>query len=103
MQKLNGNCKNTQPEVTAELSDTKMLGAHLNNVSSSFSNKQEGRVTAVVAQARYQRATKNQTKQKVEHSARSRPSNAVIKVLLDSGSDGDLMFHEKGITLHFPY
>ena len=31
------------------------------------------------------------------------PSNTVIKVLLDSVSDGDLMFHEKGTPLHFPY
>ncbi len=96
-------CNNTQPEVTAKLLDPKMSGAHLNNVNSSFSNEQKGSVTAVVAHARYQRATKNQTKQKVEHSARSRPSNAVIKVLLDSGSDGDLMFHEKGMPMHFPY
>ncbi len=63
----------------------------------------EGWFIAVVAKARYQRATKNQTKQRVKHSARSCPSNAVIKILLVSGSDGDLMFHEKGTTMHFPY
>ncbi len=39
LQKQNGNCKNTQSEVTAELSDPKMLDVHLNNVSSSFSNE----------------------------------------------------------------
>ena len=27
----------------------------------------------------------------------------VIRVLLDSGSDGDLWFHKKGTTKHFPY
>ena len=85
------------------MSVPKMPGAHLNSVSSSFSNEQEGRVTAVVAKARYQRATENQTKQRFKHSARSCPSNAVIKVLLDSRSDGDLMFHEKGTPIHFPY
>ena len=26
-----------------------------------------------------------------------------IRVLLDSGSDGDLLFHKKGTTKHFPY
>ena len=26
-----------------------------------------------------------------------------IRVLLDSGSDGDLLFHKKGVTKHFPY
>ena len=72
-------------------------------MSSSFNSEQEGGVTVVVAKARYHRATENQTKQKFEHSARSRPSNTVIKVLLDSGSDGDLMFHEKGTPMHFPY
>ena len=95
--------KNTQSKITVKISDPKMSGAQLNNVSSSFSNEQEGRVTAVVAKARYQRATKNQTKQRFKHSARSHPSDAVIKVLLDSGSDGDLMFHEKEMPMHFPY
>ncbi len=93
LSKLNGNNNNTQPEVTAKLLDPEMSGAHLNNVNSSFSHEQEGRVTAVITQARYQRATRNQTKQRVEHSARTCPSNAVIKVLLDSGSDGNLKFN----------
>ncbi len=46
---------NTQSELTAELSDPKLLGALLNSVNSSFNIKQEGRVTAVVAKARYQK------------------------------------------------
>ena len=78
------------------------MGALRNSVHSSF-KKTKGRVTAVVAKARYQKVTENQTKQRFEDSARSRPSNAVIKVLIDSGSDGDLMFHEKGTPMHFPY
>ena len=42
LQKLNGNCKNTQPEVTAELSDPKILDARLNNVAPpSVMNKKE--------------------------------------------------------------
>ena len=45
--------KKTQSEIIAELSDPKMLGTHLNTVSSSFNSEKEGRVTAVVAQARY--------------------------------------------------
>ena len=83
--------------------DPELSGALLNIVSSSFNSKQEGGVTAVVAKARYHRATKNQAKQRFEHSARSCPSNTIIKVLLDGGSDGDLMFHEKGTPMHFPY
>jgi hypothetical protein len=43
-------CKKTQSEITAELLDTELLGAHLNIVSSSFNSEKEERVTAVVAQ-----------------------------------------------------
>jgi hypothetical protein len=72
-------------------------------VSSSFKSKKEGRVTAVVSQTRYHKATENHAQQRFKHSARGCPKNTVIKVLLDSGSDGDLMFHEKGTPMHFPY
>ncbi len=97
------NCTKTQSEKLAKLLDLELSGAPLNSVNCSFKNKQEGRVTAVVARARYQKATKNQAPQRIEHSARSRPSNEVIQVLLDSGSDGNLMFHEKGTPMHFLY
>jgi hypothetical protein len=97
------NCKKAQSEITAEMSDPVLSGALLNSVNSSFKSEQEGRVTAVVAKARYQKATKNQAQQRFEQSTRSCPSNTVIKVLLNSRSDGDLMFHEKGTPMHFPY
>ncbi len=96
-------CKTTQSELIAKLWDPGLSGALLNSVSSAFNSEQEGRVTAVVAKAKYHTVTKNQAKQKFEHSARSHPSDAVIQVLLDSGSDGDLMFHEEGMPMHFPY
>ena len=80
-------CKKMQSEITAKLLDPKLSGALLNSVYFSF--KKEGRVTAVVAQARYHKVTQNQTKKRFEHSARSHPCNEVIKVLLDSGPDGD--------------
>ncbi len=94
---------NTQSELTAELSDPKLLGALLNSVITSFNSEHEGRVTAVVPKARYLIATKNQAKQRIKCSARSHPSDAVIKVLLDSGSESDVMFHEKGTPMHFSY
>jgi hypothetical protein len=97
------NCTGPQSEITAELLDPELLGAHLNSVSSSFKSKKEERVTAVVAKARYHKLTKNQAQQRFKHSAGSHPSNTVIKVLVDSGSDGDLMFYEKGTPMHFPY
>ena len=85
------------------MSDPELSGVHLNSVNYSFNNEQEGRFTAVVAKAKYQKATKNQAKQRVKHSARCCPSNEVIQVLLDSGSDGDLMLNEKGTPMYFPY
>ena len=49
----------TQSETTAELSDPKLLGAFLNSVPQAFTSQKEGRVTAVVAKARYHKATGN--------------------------------------------
>ena len=93
--------KNTQSELTANLLGSELLlGVLLKSVSASFNSGQEGRVTAVVAKERYHKATKNQAKQKIEHSDRSHTSNTIIKVILDSGSEGDLMFHEKGMLMH---
>ena len=40
---------------------------------------------------------------KVQHSSKKVPKKKLIQVLLDSGSDGDLLFHKKGTTKHFPY
>ena len=54
----------------------------------------EGHVTAVVAKVKYE-ATESQARRKIEHPCRCCTSNNIIKVLLDSGSDGDLWFHEK--------
>ena len=62
----------------------------------------EGRVTAVVAKVKYE-ATESQARRKFEHPGRRCTSNNIIKVLLDSSSDGDLWFHEKGTPMHFLY
>ena len=64
-------CKNTQSEITADTSAPELSGAFLRSVSFSFSNEQERRVTAVVAKARYQKATKNKP---------SRDSNTLLGV-----------------------
>ena len=62
----------------------------------------EGDVTAVVAKVKYT-AANSCVYEKGEHSGRHCTSNNIIRVLLDSGSDGDLLFHEKGTPMHFPY
>ena len=64
--------------------------------------KLEGNVTAVVAKVKYT-ATDSQAYRKSEHPGRHCTSNNIIRVLLDSGSDGDLWLHEKGAPMHFPY
>jgi hypothetical protein len=80
-----------------------MSGAFLNSVTPYLKSQKEERVTAVVAQTRYHKMKENQFQQRSEHSAGHHTSNTAINVLLDSGSDGDLMFHEKGTPMHFPY
>ena len=57
-------------------------------------------VTAVIAIM--EPATESQEFSRKKLSLVSRPSNKV-KVLLDSGSDGDLYFLQKGTDKHFPY
>ena len=39
----------------------------------------------------------------MEEISKGEKSNKLIKVLLDSGSTGDLMFHKKGTKMRFPY
>ena len=60
----------------------------------------EGRVTAVVAKVKYT-ATKIQARWTFKHPGRHCTSNNIIKVLLGSGSDGDLWFHKKETPMHF--
>ena len=90
----------TQSEITAELSDPKLSGDLFNSVNPPLTGK-EGRVTAVVAKARCI-ATENQARKNLEHSTGRCTSDTVIRILLDSGSDGDLLFHEKGKYDTFP-
>ena len=62
----------------------------------------EGNVTAVVVKVKYT-VPDSQAYRKSKHPGRRCTSNNNISVLLDSGSDGDLWFHEKGTPMHFPY
>ena len=84
----------TQSEITSELSAPELSGDLFNSVN-PLSTGNEGRVTTVVAKAR-NKATENPARKNIKHSTGRRTSNTVIRILLDSGSDGDLLFHEKG-------
>jgi len=57
---------------------------------------EKGKVTAVVAIAKYSSAGHHKGSKKGA-------KEKLIRVLLDSGSDGDLLFHEKGTPKHFSY
>ncbi len=61
---------------------------------SSMNEKEK--VMAVVAMAKYGQAHHHKSSKKAT-------KEKLIRVLLDSGSDGDLLFHEKGKPKHFPY
>ena len=74
--------------------DPELLGEICNSVNSPLTGE-EGRVTAVVAKTRCI-STENPAHKNIEHSTGHCTSSTVIKILLDSGSDGDSLFHEKG-------
>ena len=52
-------------------------------------------ITVVMAMAK--------AKPKPTQSSKKASTRKIFRVLLDSGSDGDLLFHEKGTPKHFPY
>ena len=57
-------------------------------------------MTAIVAVMQagtdYDKAGRHPSNKKV-------PRKKIIKILLDSGSSGDLLFHQKGTDKHYPY
>ncbi len=67
-----------------------------NKIEHSPTSNEKGKVTAVVAMAKYGHAHHHQSSQKAA-------KEKLIQVLLYSVSDGDLLFHEKGKPKHSPY
>ncbi len=56
----------------------------------------KGKVMVEVAMAKYGNAHHHKISNKATE-------ERLIRVLVDSGSDGDLLLHEKGRPKHFPY
>ena len=83
----------TQSEITAELSDPKLSSELFNGVNSPLTGK-EGEVTAVVAKTCCI-ATENPVRKNIKHFTGCHTCNTVIKILLVSESDGDLLFMKK--------
>jgi hypothetical protein len=76
---------------------------HEEEDSNSCEEEQTGNAVIAIIDT----ATKDQASGH-EHSKRCHCSSELlfsqkIRVLLDSGSDGDIWFHQKGATNHFPY
>ena len=95
----------TPPNVSTELEETSDSEQDTNQEMDDTSSVEEQKVTAVVAVI--DTATEDPTNG-IEHSKRCRRTKKLlftkkIRVLLDSGSDGDIWFHRKGATKRFPY
>ncbi len=95
------NHGNTNTTSENDNSDS-LLPSKQGDSSNMSSSNDEGRVAAVVAKVRY-KATKNQVHWRSKQPGWRCTSDKNPRVLLDSGSDRDLMFHENGTIMHFPY
>jgi hypothetical protein len=78
----------TQSEITANVFDPELLGDLFNSANPPLTGR-EGWITAVVAKASCI-APENLARKNLKHSTGHRTSDTVIRILLDSGSDGDL-------------
>jgi hypothetical protein len=104
------------PIKTTTTTDTLHVANNFSEISNTPpAEEQEGKVTAVAAVMTLTRESgRHSSNTRVSASGRRsstsrisskkvRKKKVLIKVLLDSGSDGDLLFHEKGTAKHFPY
>ncbi len=101
---------------TTTTTDTLRVANNFSKISNTPpAEEQEGKVTAVAAvmtltRESGRRSLTTRVSMSGRRSSTSRISSkkvrkkkVLIKVLLDSGSDGDPLFHEKGTAKHFPY
>ena len=82
-------------EITSEGTNSDSLPPSRQGDSTNMSSSNDkGQVTAVIGIVRYN-ATKHCAHQRSKQPGWHCSSDQILRVLLDSGSDGDLMFHEK--------
>ncbi len=99
---LNLNTHTTPCPIKATQSDNNLISAHTNigttssevdtDASCSEYDKEEAKTTVVIAAF----IPTEQPLAKIMRHKSGQVKNNLIKVLLDSGSDGDLWFHKKG-------
>jgi hypothetical protein len=94
------NTSNLSPNFDVDPNSVRDTLHKSRSIEPSEPQKSMDSVTAVLAVQKL--ATGSQSLTKLKHLSRSRKNN-FLRVLLDTGSDGDLMFHEKGTTKRFPY
>ncbi len=80
------------------LSPSKSKNVHVNNSTPTASNPTEGRTTAVKAVMRGN-PKDGYTRQRSNNHCKQK----IMRVLLDSGSDGDLIFVNKDKPMLLPY
>jgi hypothetical protein len=81
-----------------QTSPSKSKDVHVNNSTPTASNPTEGRTTAVIAVMR------GYPKDSYTHQCSNKHcKQKIVRILLDSGSDGDLIFVNKGKPMLLPY
>jgi len=95
----------TPPNVTTQLEEPSDSEQDTDQEMEDTSSVEDQKVTAVVAAI--DTATEDHTNG-IEHSKRCCRTNKLlftkkIRVLLDSGADGDIWFHRKGATKRYTY
>ena len=108
--KLNNN--SSSPIKTTQLEQDSSSSPSFEQQSSNSPHLRKNGVTAVLATlftrtdspGQKAKASKYKSKyKKLKSSSKKVQKPRLIKVLLDSGSDGDLLFHKKGTPKYFPY
>jgi hypothetical protein len=75
--------------VASKITSSISKNSNHNKIKHSPPSNKKGKVTAAVAVAKYSHAHPHKSSNKAT-------KEKLIQVLLDSGSDGDFLFHEKG-------
>jgi hypothetical protein len=99
------NSLSTTSTTDVSLSSSTAGSSHSDIDEASVAEQNNLKVTYTVAELLH--VAENQSKPGFKgwstwsHHSNKSQSKKVIKVLMDSGSDGDLLFHEKGTSKHF--
>jgi hypothetical protein len=101
------NSLSTTSTTNVSLSSSTVGSSHSDIDEASVAEQNDLKVTYTVAEllpvAENQSKPGFKRRSTWSHQSNKSQSKKVIKVMMDSGSDGDLLFHEKGTFKHFSY